>query len=102
MDKMIVYCGLDCAKCPAYIATQADGGDVAGAVQLALYHGRQHCLRWVLDDGWAIERLLLDVRDPRLCPGARFGDLRALCRVRELRKAGCLPRACARGEGDAG
>jgi hypothetical protein len=24
VDKMIVYCGLDCAKCPAYIATQAD------------------------------------------------------------------------------
>jgi hypothetical protein len=22
MDKMIVYCGLDCKQCPAYIATQ--------------------------------------------------------------------------------
>lgn len=24
MDKIIVYCGLDCAKCPAYIATQEE------------------------------------------------------------------------------
>ena len=24
MTKMIAYCGLDCAGCPAYLATQAD------------------------------------------------------------------------------
>jgi hypothetical protein len=24
MDKMIAYCGLDCVKCPAYVATQAN------------------------------------------------------------------------------
>jgi hypothetical protein len=24
MDEMIAYCGLDCAKCPAYVATQAN------------------------------------------------------------------------------
>jgi len=24
MDKMIAYCGLDCAQCPAYQATQAN------------------------------------------------------------------------------
>lgn len=24
METMIAYCGLDCVKCPAYIATQAD------------------------------------------------------------------------------
>lgn len=24
MDKMIAYCGLDCARCPAYLATQAN------------------------------------------------------------------------------
>jgi hypothetical protein len=33
MDKMIAYCGLVCADCPAYIATQAD--DRAALEQVA-------------------------------------------------------------------
>ncbi|MBN1875577.1 MAG: DUF3795 domain-containing protein, partial [Anaerolineae bacterium] len=24
MDKIIAYCGLNCAECPAYLATQAN------------------------------------------------------------------------------
>ena len=33
MDKIIAYCGLVCADCPAYIATQAD--DYAALEQVA-------------------------------------------------------------------
>ena len=28
MDKMIAYCGLDCSKCEAYIATQNDDDEL--------------------------------------------------------------------------
>ena len=28
MDRMIAYCGLDCAKCKAYIATKNDDDDL--------------------------------------------------------------------------
>ena len=33
MDKLIAYCGLDCAKCPAYVATQS--GDPAELERVA-------------------------------------------------------------------
>jgi predicted nucleic acid binding AN1-type Zn finger protein len=30
MEQMIAYCGLDCAQCPAYVATQADDREALG------------------------------------------------------------------------
>ncbi len=36
MSKMIAYCGLDCAKCPTFLATQKDD-DAAREKTVALY-----------------------------------------------------------------
>ncbi len=71
-DRLVAYCGLDCAECPAYVATQA--GDIA-ALEKVVAQARGHTGRADL----TIEGTYCDG-----CPGTdgRKGDCVGECGIR--------------------
>jgi hypothetical protein len=77
MDKMIAYCGLDCVRCPAYIATQAN--DRAALEKVAAEW------REAFDPNITADSIICDG-----CLVADGGRIAGYCSICEIR-------ACARG-----
>ena len=92
MYESIAYCGLDCDRCPAYLATQS--GDMEALARVAE--------RWAVVTGREVRAEAI------LCDGCKSGSeqINAFCAVCEIRDcaqvrglatcAGCEEYACER------
>ena len=73
--SMIVWCGLDCEQCPAYIATQADDQE---ALERTAAEWRQ-----AFDPNITAESIVCDG-----CRAAEGGRIAAYCSMCEIRACG--------------
>lgn len=90
MEQMIAYCGLDCAKCPAYVATQA--GDREALERTAAMWREQFSAPEITADSIVCDGCMMDGRLSGYCS---ICEIRACALGRSL--ATCAP--CAEYDG---
>ena len=85
MKYMLGYCGVECSKCAAYIATINNDDDLRRryAAEQSEFFGmeilpEQNKLRW-LPRRWRASWLLQHVRNQTLLPGKGAGKLCRMC-----------------------